>query len=344
MKSIITICFSALLAFFLIPPVTCAAQDPGYRVLHEYHFPSAGGWDYINVYPEMKRVYVSHGNEVIVMDERSGDSIGVIPNTLGVHGIVFAPEYNKGFVSDGRLNKVTVFDLKTNQVLDSVSTGQGPDGILYDDYSKKVIVNDGRSQDMTMIDASNNQVVKTLPLGGRPETAVSDGAGNIYVNIESKNEVEQIRTSDWTILQHWPIGQGDSPSGLAIDRKHHRLFIGCDNKLMIVMNAETGAVLAQLPIGNGCDGTDFDPGPGYGFSSNGEGTLTIVKEVSPDVFAVVANVTTKRGARTSTVDTRNHHLFLPTAEFGPTPDSTADRPHPRPPMLPGTFEVLEVGK
>ena len=344
MKAIITICSAFLVASFMFSPSTCQAQDPGYKLLREFHLKSPGGWDYINVNPESKRIYVSHGNAVIVLDERNGDSIGVIDYTPGVHGIVFAPQFNKGFISDGRSSMVTVFNLKTNEVMDSVPTGEGPDGILYEDYSKTVIANDGRAQAMTMIDAATDKVVKTLPLGGRPETAVSDGAGFVYVNIESKSEVEQIRVSDWAILNHWPTGKGESPSGLAIDRKHHRLFIGCRNKLMVVMNAETGAVLAELPIGEGCDGTDFDPGPGFAFSSNGDGTLTIVKEVDPEHFEVVENATTKRGARTSTVDTKTHRLFLPTAEFGPTPAPTAERPRQRPPMLPGTFEVLEVGK
>ncbi|HVB02332.1 MAG TPA: YncE family protein [Chitinophagaceae bacterium] len=335
-------CLLFLIPAFLLSSIGYA-QDPGYHVIRQIHLGGGGGWDYINVFHPLHRVYVSHGTEVIVMDERSGDSIGVIPHTIGVHGIVFAPEFNKGFVTDGQLNQVTVFNLKTNQVIDSVGTGKGPDGILYDPFTKKVFVNCGQSQVATIIDASTDHVYKTLPLGGRPETAVSDGQGHIYVNIESKSELAAINTRNFTITNDWPIGKGQSPSGLAIDSKHHVLFIGCDNKMMVVMNAKTGAVLAELPTGQGCDGTDFDPGTGYAFSSNGEGTLTMIKDVAGK-YKVVANVPTKRGARTSTVDVVNHHLFLPTAEFGPETAQTPNQRFHRPPIIPGTFEVLEVGK
>jgi len=336
---------SCLYGFLLLitAQMTYAQGDAGYRVLREIHIGGKGGWDYIAVNPELKRLYVSHDTLVNILDETTGDSIGVIPNTVGVHGIAFATPFGKGFTSNGRANTVTAFDLKTNQVLGQVSTGKNPDAIIYEPFSKTIMTCNGRSQDATVIDPSTDSVVHTIALGGRPETPASDGAGNIYVNIEDKNEIVHINAKTFAVEHRWSIGKGDSPAGLAIDRKTNRLFIGCGNKLMVVMNTENGKVLAELPIGDRCDGTAFDAGTGYAFASNGDGTLTMVKEENADSFRVVTNVPTKRGARTLTVDDQMHHVFLPTAQFGEAPPPTAEHPRPRPPIVPGSFEVLEVG-
>jgi YVTN family beta-propeller protein len=321
------------------------AQDgPGYHVLRSIHIGGEGGWDYIAVNPELRRIYVSHGMLVNILDESTGDSVGVIPNTPGVHGIAFAPSFGKGYTSNGRANTVSVFNLQTNDVLSEVKTGQNPDAIMYEPFSKTIFVCDGRSHDATVIDPSSDTVLTVVPLGGKPEAPVSDGAGNIYVNIEDKSEVAHISAKTFTVEHRWTLGKGESPSGIAMDRSTGRLFVGCDNKLMVVVDARSGAVVAQLPIGEGCDGVAFDPETRYAFSSNREGTLTMVYEESPDSFRVVANVPTKRGARTLTFDEKTHHIFLPTAELEPPPPPTKENPRPRPRIVPGTFEVLEVGR
>ncbi len=343
MKNKLVMMISAIV-FIAVIQKTYAQKDTGNHIIHTFHVGGKDGWDYIAVNHDLKRIYVAHSTLVNIIDENTGDSVGIIPNTTGVHGITFATPFGKGFTSNGRINTVTVFDLKTNKVIEQIKTGAGPDAIMYDAYSKKIFVCDGKGKEATIIDPTNNKVVDSIPLGGKPETPTSDNAGNIYVNIEDKNELVHIDANSHKILNRWTIGKGESPSGLAIDREHKRLFIGCDNKLMIIMNASNGNVIAQLPIGNGCDGTDFDPGTGNAFSSNGEGTLTVIHEDNPNSFRVVATVPTKKGARTSTVDEQTHHLFLPVADLGETRPADSEHPHPRPKIIEGTFEILEVGK
>jgi YVTN family beta-propeller protein len=342
-SAFVMLLFSCALALFLNQE-NLAQDHPGYHVLRSIHIGGKGGWDYIAVNPELKRIYVSHDSLVNILDESSGDSIGVIPNTPGVHGIAFASSFGKGYTSNGRASTVSVFNLQTNEVLSQVKTGQNPDAIMYDPFSRTIFVCDGRSHDATVIDPSGNTVLTVVPLGGKPEAAVSDGAGNIYVNIEDKSEVAHVNAKTFTVEHRWGLGKGESPSGIAMDRSTGRLFIGCDNKLMVVVDARSGAVVAQLPIGEGCDGVAFDPTSRYAFSSNREGTLTMVYEESPDSFRVVANVPTKRGARTLALDEKAHHVFLPTAELEAPPPPTKENPRPRPRIVPGTFEVLEVGR
>lgn len=315
------------------------AQNAGYSVLKTFHIASSGGWDYITVDPNSNRLYVSHGTQVNILDKETGDSIGVIPNTTGVHGIALVTPLGKGFTSNGKLNTVTVFDLKTAQVLSQINTGQNPDAIFYDDFSKKVITCNGRSQDLSIIDPVTGQVVATVPVGGKPETAVSDGAGKIYVNIEDKSEIISVDASSFKVLTRWSIAPGTSPSGLAIDRVTRRLFAGCDDKLLIVLDADNGTVVAKVPIGDGCDGVGFDASTQRVYSSNGEGTLTVIQEKSASEFTVLANVPTKKGARTNSVDGSTHRIYLPTADFGAPVAGQR-----RPPMVPGTFQVLVVGQ
>lgn len=316
-----------------------AAQAQGYHVLNTFHIASAGRWDYIAVSPVTDNVYVSHMTQVNILNKNTGDSVGVIPNTEGVHGIAFAPEFKKGFTSNGKLNTVTVFDIHTNAMLAQIKTGENPDAIMYDHFTKKVYTCNGKSKDLSVIDPANNTVVKTVALGGKPETAVSDGAGKLYINIENKNEIAVVNTKTYTVENRWKVGNGEEPSGLAIDVKTKRLFAGCGNKLLIVMNAENGKVVKELPIGDGCDGTAFDAGTKTVFSSNGDGTLTVIKEKSANDFSVVENAVTKKGARTLAVDEKTHKVYLPTADFG-APVAGEKRP----PMIPGTFQVLVVGK
>ena len=330
-----------LTAFSLFFALGVQAQQAGYSVLNTFHIASSGGWDYIYADPGSNHLYVSHGTQVNVLDKKTGDSLGVIPNTTGVHGIAVDHKAGKGYTSNGRLNTVTVFDLKTLAVLGQISTGQNPDAIFFDDYSGKVITCNGRSQSLSVIDPVAGKVVATIPVGGKPETAVSDGKGQVYVNIEDKSEIADVDMRLDSVVKRWSIAPGESPSGLAMDRRTRRLYSGCEDQMLIVSDPDQGKVVAQVPIGQGCDGVGFDPGLKRVYSSNGgSGTLTVITEKSADVYEVLANVTTKRGARTNSVDPSSHRIYLPTAEF----ESTTPPGQRRPPMVPGSFQVLEVGQ
>lgn len=314
----------------------CAFSQNSYHVAKTFHIASSGGWDYISVGPGNNRLYVSHSTQVNILDEKTGDSVGVIPNTTGVHGIAFVPSLGKGYTSNGRLNNVTVFDLKTNQVLGQLPAGQNPDAIMYDGYSKRIITCNGRSNDLSFIDPVTEKITATVAVGGKPETAVSDGMGKIYVNIEDKNEIVAIDTKTNTVLAHWSIAPADGPTGLAIDPATKRLFAGCD-KLLVVVDFTTGKVVSKVPIGDGCDGVAFDSNLKNIFASCGEGKLTVIHEDNANTFSVTANVPTKRSARTLAVNETLHTVYLPAAEFG-----AAVAGERRPPVVPGTFQVLVV--
>lgn len=320
------------------------AQTTGFKVLNDYKISSPGGWDYILVDGGDKRVYVSHGSQVNVLST-AGDSIGYVPKTMGVHGIALDHELNKGFTSNGRSNSVTVFDLKTLAVTGEIPlTVKNPDAIFYDDFSKKIITCDGGSKDLCFIDPTTEKVVAVVPLGDKLETAVSDGKGKIYVNGEETNTVFVVDAKTYKLLASYPIDGGASPSGLDIDRATNRLFIGCgDTKTMVIMDAANGKTVAKFPIGR-TDGLVFDPALKIAYASNGEGTVTAVREISADKFEFVENITTEPSARTIGIDLITHHLFLPAAKTEPAPAPTTDNPRPRPKQVPGTFHVIEVGK
>lgn len=316
----------------------------GYHVTKRTVLGGDGGWDYLTVDSKARRVYISHATHVVVVDADTNAVIGDIPNTNGVHGIAIVPEVDKGFTSNGRDNAVTVFDLKTLKPIANVPVGRNPDAIIYDPFSKRVFAFNGASHDATAIDAKTNFVVGTIALGGKPEFAVSDEQGNLYVNIEDKNEIVRFDPIKLTVENRWSIAPGEEPSGLAIDRKHHRLFSVCGNKLMAIVNADNGKLITTLPIGDGTDAAAFDPETGFAFSSNGEGTLTVVHEDSPDKFTVVENVPTQVRARTMALDAKTHQVFLVSAEFGTAPAPTAQQPRPRAPMVPGTFTLIVLSR
>jgi YVTN family beta-propeller protein len=345
MKPIIkSLCLLAFSMAACVPAHLLAQEKTGFHVLNDFPIHSAGGWDYITADAPSGRVYASHGSQVNIIDAKTGDSLGYIPNTSGVHGIAICHDYNKGYTSNGRTNNLTVFDLKTNKILKMVPAGIGPDAIFYDDFSKKVYAFDGRSKEATVVDCATDSVVATIPLGGKPETGVSDGKGKVFVNIEDTGEEVEIDANTYQILNRWKLTGGEEPSGLAMDRKTERLFIGCGgNQKMIVLDATNGNILATFPIGR-CDGTGFDPGLKLAYSSNGEGTITVVRELSADKFELVENITTEPGARTIAVDTRTHKIYLPTAQMKPAPAATTDNPRPRPQQIPGTFHIVVVGK
>lgn len=341
----ILLLLSALMAAGLM--TAAFAQEAPYHVLREIKIGGEGGWDYVVADSRARHLYVSHATKVIVVDLDSEKIVGEISNTNGIHGVALAPEFGRGFTSNGRDATVTIFDLKTLAVIGTAKTGGNPDAIVYDPPTKRVFTFNRMRADATstVIDAASGNVIKTITLGGRPEFAVTDEKGKIFVNLDDKNEVAVIDTKEMTVTQRWPLAPGEGPSGLAIDLKNRRLFSVCENEKMIVMNADNGKVMATLPIGKGTDGAAFDAATGFAFSSNGsDGTLTVVHEDAPDRFRVVANVKTMPGARTMTVDAKTHRLYLPTAQFGPPPASTPERPRSRPVAVPGTFMILVVGK
>jgi DNA-binding beta-propeller fold protein YncE len=336
----------ALLALFVLvfASALLTAGPSGYHVAKKIVLGGDGGWDYLTVDSNARRVYISRGTHVMVVDADSGAVVGDIPNTNGVHGIAIAADFDKGFVTDGRDATVTIFDLKTLKVLGTAPTGKNPDAIIYDPASKRVFAFNGSSKDATAIDAKTGTVAGTIPLGGTPEFAVADEKGHVFVNIEDKSEIVQFDSNKLAVENHWSIAPGEEPSGLAIDRKHRRLFSVCSNKLMVVVNSDDGEVVTTLPIGTGTDAAGFDLETGLAFSSNGDGTLTVVHEDSPDKYSVIENVTTLRRARTMALDTKTHQVYTVTAEFGTAPAPTAQQPRPRPPMVPGTFTLLILSR
>jgi YVTN family beta-propeller protein len=316
----------------------------GYHLLKKIPLGGEGGWDYLTFDPGSGRLYIARATHVIVLDAASGKVVGDIPDTAGVHGIALAPELGRGFTSNGRADTVTIFDVKTLATIGQVKTGQNPDAIVYDPASQHVFAMNGRSGDATAIDAATGKVAGTVPLGGKPEFAVADGRGRIYVNIEDKSELVALDSRKLAVVARWPLAPCEEPTGLAIDLEHHRLFAGCSNKLMAVVDAELGKVITTLSIGGGVDATAFDPGLQYAYASNGEGTLTVVHEDSPDKFTVVENVSTQRGARTMALDPGTHQVYLVTADFAPAPPPSPGQPRQRPAILPNSFVLLVLGR
>jgi len=328
----------ALLSVSISLSAVYAQNYAGLHISNTFHIASTGGWDYLAVGPVHDWLYVSHGTQVNILNKKTGDSVGVIENTTGVHGIAFDEATKKGFTSNGRINTVTVFDMNTNKVLAQIPVGQNPDAIFYEPFSKKIITCNGRGKNLSIIDPVKNLLIDSIDVGGKPETAVSNGKGKLYVNIEDKNEIVEIDAQNFKVLNHWSIAPAEGPTGLAIDIRTNRLFAGCD-KLLVVLDANNGKVIAKLPIGDGCDGVAFDPATKNIYTANGEGTLTVIQEDNADKFSVTGNVETKKGARTIALDNATHMIYLPTAEFEPL-----EAGQRRPKMKPGSFQVLMLGK
>jgi DNA-binding beta-propeller fold protein YncE len=333
-----------LLSSQLLLAADPASSSPGLHVVKTYAVGGDGGWDYIKIDPDSRRLYISRGTHVMVMDADSGKIVGDIADTPGVHGIALAPGLGRGFTSNGREGTVSIFDLTTFKTISKVPVGDNPDAILFDPATKRVFTFNGRSHDATAVDAATGTVVGKIPLDGKPEFGVTTGAGEIFVNLEDKSEVLALDPVNLKIKTIWPLAPCTEPSGLAIDVKNRRLFAGCDNKMMAVVNADTGKVITTVPIGDGVDANGFDPDLGFAYASCGEGVLVVAHEDSPDTFSVAQSVPTQKGARTMTVDSKTHQIFLVTAKFGPPPAPTDQQPHPRPSMLPDSFVVLVVGK
>jgi DNA-binding beta-propeller fold protein YncE len=321
----------------LAAAVAISAAATGYHLLGEIQIGGEGGWDYLTVDTAARRLYVSHATHVAVVDIDGNKVVGDIPDTPGVHGIAIAPEVNRGFVSNGRGNTVTIFDLKTLKAIGTVATGENPDSIRYDASSGRVFAFNGRSKSATAIDAKAGTVAGTIPLPGKPEFSVADGKGHVYVNLEDTNEVAEIDSAKATMTKKYSLSPCDGPSGLAMDTKSRRLFSVCSNRVMAISDPDAGKVVATVAIGAQSDGAAFDSGTGYAFSSNGDGTLTIVQQAGGK-YEVAENIATERGARTIAVDEKTHKVYLPTAKTAPSQSGG------RASYLPNTFKVLIVGK
>jgi len=315
-----------------------------YHLTSSISIPGSGGWDYIAADSDNRRLYVSHSTVVDVVDLDSETIVGQIPNTNGVHGIAIAHDLGRGFISAGRDNQVVIFDLKTLATLGTAKAGTNPDGILYEPFTHQVFAFNGRSKNATVINAKDGSVVGTIELGGKPEFPAADGKGNVFVNVEDKNEIAHIDAKTLQVKARWSIAPAESPSGLAIDKEDHRLFAVCDGKVMVVVNYDDGKVVATVPIGEGPDAAAYDPGTHTAFSSNGQdGTVTVVRVEARDKYTP-ATVETKKSARTMTVDLKTHKLYLPSADYGPAPVATADNPRPRPSIVAGSFKVLVLSQ
>jgi DNA-binding beta-propeller fold protein YncE len=339
MKKILT---GSLVVALLAGCIGLPAQS--FHVIKKTIIGGEGGWDYLSVDSKNRRLYVSHATKVEVLNVDTHEKVGEISNLQGVHGIVTIPKMNKGVTSNGRSSTASIFDLKTLKVLAELPTGKNPDALLYDAYSHRVFVFNHSGGDATAIDIKTNKVVGTIPLGGDAvEAGVSDEKGTIFVNLEDSHEVVSFDAKSLAIKNKWKLTPGEEPTGLAMDRETHRLFVVCHNEWMIVLNSDNGEIVAKLPIGKRVDGVVFDPVTKRAISSNGEGTITVVEEVSANEFRVVENVETALGARTIALDPKTHHVFVSSAQYGETPAATADNPRPRPPVVPGTFMVIELG-
>ena len=316
---------------------------PSWHVSQRWQIGGEGGWDYLAY--DAGRVYISRSDRVVVLDADSGKQAGEVDGLSGVHSIALADDLHRGFISNGRANTVTVFDpatLKTERTI--AVNGENPDAILYDPFSKRVFTFNGHSHDASVIDAASGKLLGKIALPGKPEFAVSDARGHVYDNIEDKGELVEIDPQAMKVTATWRLKNCEEPSGLAIDIAHHRLFSVCQNKTMAVTDADSGKAIASVPIGDGPDAAAFDPQRQLAFSSNGEsGTLTVVHEDDPDHFTVVQNVPTQKSARTMALRPGGD-VFLSAAQFGPKPAPSADNPHARPPLVPGSFTILVVGE
>jgi len=323
--------------------MAAAPATPQYHLVKKVTLGGEGGWDYLSADPMTHRVFISRGTHIMVVDAE-GKVVGDIPNVDGTHGAALVPELGRGFSSNGRSNSVTIFDLKTMATIKEVKLqADGPDGFLYDPATKRVFTFNARSKDASAIDASTGEVLGNVALGGKPEAAQSDGAGHVWVNIEDKAQLAEFDAKALKVLNTSPLPGCEEPTGMAIDVSRKRLFIGCHSKVMLVAGYD-GKVVGSVPIGEGVDAANFDPATKLAFASCGDGTITVAHEDTPGKFTVVQTISTQRGARTMTLDTKNHNIYTVTSDFNPPPAPTAENPRPRPVPIPSTFTLLIYGR
>ena len=334
----------AVLALVIGGLIQARGADGSYRFIREIPIGGDGGWDYLSVDAAGRRLYVSHGTKIVVVNLDTDVVVGEIADTPGVHGFVPVPALGRGFSSNGRESKVSIVDLKTLQTLGKVVTGENPDWIFLEPTQQEIYTFNGRGHSATVIAAADGKVVATIPLPGKPETAVADaGLGRIFDNIEDQSTLIVIDAKTHAIVATWPIAPGEEATGLAYDEAHHRLFVGCGNEKMLMMDSTTGKVVASVPVGAGVDASAFDPGTQLAFSSSGSGTVTIAHEDTPEQLTVVQTLPTERGARTMTLDPVTHRIYLASAKFEPVPEPAAGAPRQRPKIVAGSFKVLVYG-
>ncbi len=332
---------SSIFSFVLLANISLAQQ---FQLIKKTVIGGEGGWDYLSADEQSKRLYVSHSTKVEVLNSETHEKMGEVADLKGVHGAIAVPKSGRGITTNGRSNSVTIFDLKTWKPIVELPTGKNPDALLYDNFSNRVFIFNHSDVTVTAIDIAEGKVVGTVDVGGTAlEAGASDEKGTIFVNLEDTHEIVSFDAKTLAVKNKWKISPGEEPTGLAIDRKNHRLFSVCHNGWMMVIDSEKGNVIAQVPIGKRVDGVVFDPELNLAISSNGEGSMTVVKEVSANEFKVLETVPTAAGARTITLDPKTHHVFVSTAQYGETPAATAENPNPRPKILPGTFMVMEFG-
>ena len=325
------------LAVAVFAAVPAFAQKQ-FKVANRIKLGGEGGWDYLTYDQDGQRLFITRGSHVMVVDTNTLKMTADIADLSGIHGVALAPEFGRGFISNGGDNTVTIFDLKALKKLDSVKVGERPDAIVYEPFSKHVFTFNARGHDTTAIDAASGKVIGSVPLGGKPEFAASDGKGKLYANIEDKSQIAELDVSKLSVLNTWPLAPCQEPSALAFDVAHHRLFAGCDNKMMAVVDSDSGKVVTTVPIGEGVDAGAFNPGTQEVFMSCGEGVLTVIHEDSPDKYTVKQNVATVKGARTMALDPEHDVVYLVTAQREATPPA----PGQRPAMVPGSFELIVV--
>jgi len=323
---------SILIATFLLATAT-AQSTPLYQQVAKFTVGGEGGWDYLTFDSAGNRIFVAHNSSVVVLDAADGKKLGEIP-TSGAHGVALVDEKNLGFATNGRAGTVTVFDARTLKPQQDIKVGENPDAIIYDKHSKRIIVMNGRSKDLMAIDPLTLKVVATVPLGGKLEFAAAD-SGHIYVNVEDTGEIASVDSKTWKADKRWKLKDCEEPSGLAIDEKLGHLFTVCGNKKMLIVDTQSGSQIASLPTGSGTDAAAFDPEAKLAFASNGQGTLTVVRQSGEGKYEVAGNVDTARGARTMTLDPKTHKIYMATAEFGPPTEGQT-----RPSIKPGTFMIL----
>jgi DNA-binding beta-propeller fold protein YncE len=332
-----------LLGAVLANAATMPEQGGKFEIVKRFQIPGTGRWDLLAIDGKRHRLFVSRATHVQVIDTDTGKVVGDIPGTPGVHGIALAEDLNEGFTSNGKGDSVTVFDLATLKVTGNIRiSGADPDIILYEPANRHVFTFNGHSDNATMIDAVAHKEIRTIALPGKPELAVNDKSGTIFVNIENKSEIDVIDSGTNRVIGNYPLGRGREPTGLAFDRKHHRLFAVCANRIMDILDSRTGRIVAEVPIGAGPDAAAFDPALGTAFSPNRDGTLTVVKEQDDGHFSVAQNLITQQGARSMAYDPASHRAYLVTARFGAVPPATLAEPKPKPEIVPDSLVVLVV--
>ena len=337
---------SRTLLSFVLLALLQTAYGQNYKLLKSIPIGGEGGWDYFAIDANARKLYVTHASKIVIVDLAQDKVVGEIADTPGVHGFAVAPELGHGFSSNGAESRVSVVDLKTLKTIAKIETGENPDAILFEPTRSEVYAFNGRGKSATVIDAKNNQVVSTVPLSGKPEFAAADGlSGRVFCNIEDKNEVAVIDMKTHAVTASWPLAPGEEPTGMAFDAVHHRLFVSCHNKLMTMLDSDTGKITATVPIGAGVDACAFDDATQLAFASCGDGTLTIAKEEALDKLTVVQTLTTERGARTMALDPATHRVYTCTAQIAPERGKPSPSPgeRRRSDYVPGTFHLLVYG-